>query len=161
MNWRYATKKFDNTKLLDGNQVNIIKEAFNLTATSYGLQPVKLVIFSDKELLRIEDVYFRKNDNQTKYPQRTNLKNGIAFVLKSFAKLYGVDWCLDTDGEGFEEFLLAIEMRNRITHPKHENDSAFSDDEIIISQLSHLWIIDQMNQMFRKVDTALGLRDGN
>jgi len=50
LQWRYATKKFDNTKLLDAKKMNTIKQAFNLTATSYGLQPIKLVIFSDKEL---------------------------------------------------------------------------------------------------------------
>lgn len=50
LKWRYATKKFDNTKLLSNQKIEVLKEAFNLTATSYGLQPVKLVIFSDKEL---------------------------------------------------------------------------------------------------------------
>lgn len=50
LKWRYATKKFDDTKLLSNQKIEVIKEAFNLTATSYGLQPVKLVIFSDKEL---------------------------------------------------------------------------------------------------------------
>jgi nitroreductase/dihydropteridine reductase len=50
LKWRYATKKFDDTKLLSNHKIEVIKEAFNLTATSYGLQPVKLVIFSDKEL---------------------------------------------------------------------------------------------------------------
>jgi hypothetical protein len=50
LNWRYATKKFDSTKLLSVEKINTIKHAFNLTATSYGLQPVKLVIFSNKKL---------------------------------------------------------------------------------------------------------------
>ncbi len=50
LNWRYATKKFDSTKLLSVEKINTIKLAFNLTATSYGLQPVKLVIFSNKKL---------------------------------------------------------------------------------------------------------------
>jgi hypothetical protein len=50
LQWRYATKKFDDKKLLDAKKIDIIKQAFNLTATSYGLQPIKLVIFSDKNL---------------------------------------------------------------------------------------------------------------
>jgi nitroreductase len=50
LNWRYATKKFDSTKLLSVEKIDTIKHAFNLTATSYGLQPVKLVIFSNKKL---------------------------------------------------------------------------------------------------------------
>lgn len=47
---RYATKKFDSTKYLSKDKLEIIKEAFNLTPTSYGLQPLKLLIIRDKEL---------------------------------------------------------------------------------------------------------------
>lgn len=50
LHWRYATKKFDDAKLLTAEKINILKLTFNLTATSYGLQPIKLVIFSDKSL---------------------------------------------------------------------------------------------------------------
>lgn len=50
LNWRYATKKFDSNRKLSLEQVNILKHAFNLTASSYGLQPIKLVIISNQEL---------------------------------------------------------------------------------------------------------------
>lgn len=50
LKWRYATKKFDSTKLLSNQQVKTLKEAFNLTATSYGLQPIKLAVINNKEL---------------------------------------------------------------------------------------------------------------
>jgi nitroreductase/dihydropteridine reductase len=50
LNWRYATKKFDSNRKLSNNQINTLKESFNLTASSYGLQPIKLVVISNKEL---------------------------------------------------------------------------------------------------------------
>jgi nitroreductase len=50
LQWRYAVKKFDEHKYLSNEQVETLKEAFNLTATSYGLQPIKLVIVQNKEL---------------------------------------------------------------------------------------------------------------
>ena len=50
LKWRYATKKFDANKMLSLEKMNKLKEAFNLTATSYGLQPLKLVIVSDKAM---------------------------------------------------------------------------------------------------------------
>ncbi len=50
LEWRYATKKFDAEKLLSNSQISILKEAFNLTATSYGLQPVKMVVIKNKEI---------------------------------------------------------------------------------------------------------------
>lgn len=50
LQWRYAVKKFDQNKSLTSAQINTLKEAFNLTATSYGLQPVKLVVIQNKEI---------------------------------------------------------------------------------------------------------------
>jgi len=50
LRWRYATKKFDSSKILSDEKVNILIEAFNLTATSYGLQPLQLVVIQNKEL---------------------------------------------------------------------------------------------------------------
>eukprot|EP01090_Pellita_catalonica_P016947 TRINITY_DN5011_c0_g1_i1.p2 TRINITY_DN5011_c0_g1~~TRINITY_DN5011_c0_g1_i1.p2 ORF type:complete len:211 (+),score=47.98 TRINITY_DN5011_c0_g1_i1:104-736(+) len=50
LQWRYAVKKFDEHKFLSEEQINILKEAFNLTATSYGLQPVKMVVVKNKDL---------------------------------------------------------------------------------------------------------------
>lgn len=50
LNWRYATKKFDTTKQLSDSQLEILKEAFNLTALSYGLQTLKMVVVSDKSI---------------------------------------------------------------------------------------------------------------
>lgn len=50
LKWRYATKKFDSSLKISDEKLNILKEAFNLTATSYGLQPLKMVVVSDSEL---------------------------------------------------------------------------------------------------------------
>lgn len=50
LHWRYATKKFDIEKKLSQTKIDILKNAFNLTATSYGLQPVTLLVVSDEVL---------------------------------------------------------------------------------------------------------------
>jgi nitroreductase len=50
LKWRYAVKKFDSTKELSNEQINVLKEAFNLTATSYGLQPLKMLVIKNKEI---------------------------------------------------------------------------------------------------------------
>lgn len=48
--WRYAVKKFDPTRKLADTQLSQLKEAFNLTATSYGLQPIRMLVVSHPEL---------------------------------------------------------------------------------------------------------------
>jgi len=50
LQWRYATKKFDKSKMVPDNKMDIIKQAFNLTPTSYGLQPIKMMVIKDKAL---------------------------------------------------------------------------------------------------------------
>ena len=50
LEWRYAVKRFDEDKILPAEKIDILKKAFNLTATSYGLQPIKLVVLNDKKL---------------------------------------------------------------------------------------------------------------
>ena len=50
LQWRYAVKKFDKNKTLSISQINTLKDAFNLTATSYGLQPLKLVVVKNKSI---------------------------------------------------------------------------------------------------------------
>lgn len=50
LQWRYATKRFDASRTLSEEKLNILKETFNLTATSYGLQPLKLIIVSNTDL---------------------------------------------------------------------------------------------------------------
>ena len=47
LEWRYAVKKFDREKIVAQEKINILKKAFNLTATSYGLQPIKLVMIKN------------------------------------------------------------------------------------------------------------------
>ncbi|PKA84476.1 nitroreductase [Ulvibacter sp. MAR_2010_11] len=50
LQWRYATKKFDPSKILSEEKLNILKESFNLTATSYGLQPLKMVVIGNPKI---------------------------------------------------------------------------------------------------------------
>jgi nitroreductase len=48
LQFRYAVKKFDSEKKLSDEQVQKILEAANLTATSYGLQPFKILNIRDQ-----------------------------------------------------------------------------------------------------------------
>lgn len=47
LKWRYATKKFDATKKIEASDIALLKEAMQLSASSYGLQPYKIFIIAD------------------------------------------------------------------------------------------------------------------
>lgn len=63
LKWRYATKKFDDSRILPEEKIEVLKNAFNLTATSYGLQPIKMVVVHNKELQK-KMVEFSFNQKQ-------------------------------------------------------------------------------------------------
>jgi nitroreductase/dihydropteridine reductase len=50
LSWRYATKTFDENRLVEQDKLEVLYKAFNLTATSYGLQPIKLMVLHNKAL---------------------------------------------------------------------------------------------------------------
>lgn len=50
LNWRYATKKFDPTKKVAQKELDQIKEFVRLVPTSFGLQPLKVLIIENQEL---------------------------------------------------------------------------------------------------------------
>lgn len=49
-NWRYATKKFDVTKKVSTADLELLKEAIQLTTSSYGLQPYTVIIVENPAL---------------------------------------------------------------------------------------------------------------
>jgi nitroreductase len=49
-NWRYATKKFDATKKISKQDLETLKEAIRLSASSFGLQPYRVLIIENPEL---------------------------------------------------------------------------------------------------------------
>lgn len=44
LNWRYATKVFDPTRKLSQEQLDVLLQAANLTATSVGIQPFRVIL---------------------------------------------------------------------------------------------------------------------
>ncbi|WOD43564.1 NAD(P)H-dependent oxidoreductase [Hwangdonia lutea] len=50
LNWRYATKKFDTSKKVSNSDLNKLKEAVQLSVSSYGLQLYKVLIIENPEI---------------------------------------------------------------------------------------------------------------
>lgn len=50
LNWRYATKSFDPSKKISKSDLQYLKEAVRLSASSYGLQLYKVLIIDDSEV---------------------------------------------------------------------------------------------------------------
>lgn len=50
LEWRYATKKFDNTKKIDKDTWSALEQALVLTPSSYGAMPYKFIVVESQAL---------------------------------------------------------------------------------------------------------------
>lgn len=50
LQWRYATKKFDSERKISAEDLEKLKKSVQLSASSYGLQPYKVLVVEDMEL---------------------------------------------------------------------------------------------------------------
>lgn len=77
LNWRYATKKFDPSRKVSAEDMDTLKEAVRLSASSMGLQPYRFLHITDPELRKqLRAVSFDQ-------PQITDASEMIVFAAKS------------------------------------------------------------------------------
>ena len=111
LKWRYATKKFDSNKYLSDEKIEAVKQSFCLTPTSYGLEPVKMLIIRDKVL---QQKLVKHSYNQEQIAQASDL---IVFcAIKSIDEAYIIDYfnrvkemrgTPDTILKPFRDFLIS------------------------------------------------------
>lgn len=76
LEWRYATKKFDNTKKIDADTWNALEKTLILTPSSYGAMPYKFVIVQTQSVKdQLKDASF----GQT---QVSDCSHHVVFVAK-------------------------------------------------------------------------------
>ena len=97
LNWRYATKRMTGEKIAESD-LNIILEAIRLTPTAYGLQPFKVVVTRNEDL--IGEIY-RKSCPQIVIRQCSHL-----LVFKARKKL---------DSEYLEGYLKEMKRQRNST----------------------------------------------
>lgn len=111
LKWRYATKSFDASKTVSEEKLQVLKDAFNLTATSYGLQPIKLVVLNDKKL---QDELIQHTMNQKQIAEASHvlvfcIETNIdeEFVLEYFNRVHRIRQTPKTVLKPFQDFLIA------------------------------------------------------
>lgn len=110
LQWRYATKKFDNDKIIPQDKIDVLKKAFNLTATSYGLQPVKLAVIKDKTLQQ-ELVSHSMNQQQVAQASHVLIFCIVDTVDEAYVKAYfdrvqNIRNTPDDILKGFKDYLI-------------------------------------------------------
>ncbi|WP_417890052.1 NAD(P)H-dependent oxidoreductase [Xanthomarina gelatinilytica] len=111
LQWRYATKSFNKTKYISQEKLDVLYQAFNLTATSYGLQPIKLVVLHNKEL-QADLVQHSMNQKQIAQASHvlvfcieTNIDE--AFVTEYFNRVHAIRNTSKSILKPFQDFLIS------------------------------------------------------
>ena len=79
LNWRYATKKYDNTKKVSNEDLEQLKEAVRLSASSFGLQLYKVLV--------IEDAAVKEKLLPATYGQTQVVDSSQVFVFCNYTKV--------------------------------------------------------------------------
>lgn len=116
LEWRYATKKFDSSKKVSPENLEQIKKAIQLSASSYGLQLYKVFIIESNELReKLKSVSFGQNQITEashlivfcNYSVVTEKHIDEYFVLKSQTEQIDI-----LDLKGYSDFIKA-DVRNK------------------------------------------------
>ncbi|MGZ3690198.1 MAG: NAD(P)H-dependent oxidoreductase [Pseudobdellovibrio sp.] len=133
MNWRYACKKFDPTKIIREADWNILAESLRLTASSYGLQPWKFILVQDTELRK---KLFEASWKQTPvtdashflvitYKEKLDVEH-ITKHIEQTAKIRGLD---ATSLEGYKNVMV----RDLINGPRSKAIDAWAQRQCFIA----------------------------
>jgi hypothetical protein len=74
-------------------------------------------------------------------PLFIQLAKNVRFTFSLLARFREVPVTLKVDGLGWQSFLTAIEIRNRVMHPKCVGDLSITDDELKSVCLAYRWYV--------------------
>ena len=110
LNWRYATKKYDNTKKVSSEDLDQLKEAVRLSASSFGLQLYKVLV--------VEDLAIKEKLLPATYGQTPVVDSSQLFVFCNYTKVLSAETKVDLISR-LKEFkacdgpaLLEVKIRN-------------------------------------------------
>lgn len=139
MEWRYAVKKFDTKRILSEEKIKVLKKAFQLTPSSSGLQPNRLLIIRNKAL--------QKELEKHSYYQKQ-------VTTASHLLIFCIETTVDTDFIT-QKFELEMEIRKtpeEIIRPFRE--ILIRNFEGKASSEKELWAI---NQVYLAMGNLLGI----
>lgn len=133
LKWRYATKKFDPNKTISNKDLGLLKQAVQLSVSSYGLQLYKVLIIEDKEI--------RKKLQTASWNQKQITEASHLFVFCNYNKV---------ESDHIDSFIrLTAETRNL----EFEKIKGYGD--FIKTKLSEKNEIEQSNWLERQPYLAL------
>lgn len=116
-----------------------------------GLSIGEIALLSDRTF------ELKSNGRIRSHPKYLKLPDNIRFTISTCNRMFATEADVGAGGMGWNSFLAAIEIRNRLAHPKQAADLNVSDEELETCKSSSAWF----NQLIASFVTALVHRNTN
>ncbi|MCB1813883.1 MAG: hypothetical protein KDK04_19525 [Candidatus Competibacteraceae bacterium] len=134
--------------LFEGN-INLMTEVILAAMDRQDIQALPLKTL---EILRQEEQKLDQNGLPIVHIKFRSFHKRIAPVFKSFSQLYGKSFQIDKSTAGWVDFKAAIEIRNRITHPKNAANFVITDCELNTVQRAKQWFANSVEALLNECD---------
>lgn len=113
-------------------------------------------VFSHAEyaLLNDEGYDLKNNGEPSVQPKFLRLPDNVKFTDRAVAKFFGSQPQLDGGSSAWNNFIEAIRIRNRITHPKNMRDYEVIDKEIEVCRAATHWFNDIVSKQMSAISAA-------
>ena len=115
------------------------------------------VAFSEAEIAMLKEKSYDldRRGKVTLQQKFLRLENNLKFSFDVFARSFNTKFEIQLENDNrWESFLKAIEIRNKITHPKNETDLIISDTDLEHIQKAFHWFAESSNELFNIVSAA-------
>jgi hypothetical protein len=95
------------------------------------------------EIALIKEETFELDDNgrPKARPLFLQLPRNVRFMFDLLVRFRGIPLQLQIGGRGWQSFLAAIQVRNRLMHPKQNGDLTVTDAELQVVHLAFRWFV--------------------
>lgn len=123
------------------------EEVIDSAKATYGLEP-------EEELVLLEEAY-SVNDKGEIYRQARYLPlmGSIRFLARIANRITGQS-TVDFSDAGWQSLRNATSTRNRVTHPKSEDDLILSDTDVSECLSAFYWILERLTQVLSHLVTT-------
>jgi hypothetical protein len=130
--------------------------SFQLKQAAFAFRAVPWARFTTGELALLSEQAYSLNKNGTvkvidaHLPMLPNFR----FAVTCFCRVLAPRFTLDVGGQGWEDLTNAVEIRDRITHPKSKEQLFISKSEADMALRGGIWFRESMQRMMRSIDLS-------
>ena len=149
----YINKKNDYTRR------NYLKNLFTLLEADIHRERRILYrrlspIIDDSRLLSLidpEKLIIKDNGTILQKYTEDSLEKSLKFIIKTYCELADIE-CTYFKNSGWQNFILLRKLRNRLIHPKCDEDLSINDSEIESAKSAEGWYLSLFGDLVPKID---------